>query len=133
MKNLKLLLILSVITFGLNASGVLANQEIGRYFSVMVPKLNGHKETTKLKKSIDLSPQEITDISTSAPLDFQLKYTTGSGSTASVGSWRILETGKTFTYSQVEALQEGWQYWLYIDSRITYLSDNYAYGKHWVN
>ena len=49
MKNFKLLLLLTAVTFGLNTSGVLANQDIGRYFSVMVPKLNGSVETVKQK------------------------------------------------------------------------------------
>ncbi len=133
MKNFKLLLLLTAVTFGLNTSGVLANQDIGRYFSVMVPKLNGSVETVKQKKQIYLSPQEITNVSTSAPVDFQLKYKTDSGSVGTVGGWKVLETGKSFTYSESGALQNGWEYWLYIDSRIHYLSDEYAYGKHWVN
>lgn len=133
MRNIKFLLLLTAISFGLNISGVFANQEIGRYFSVMVPKLNGSIDTKKLTKSNDLSPQEITDTSTSASLDLILKYKDHNGNTGTIGGWKVLETGKTFKYSQVSALQKGWTYWLHIDSRITYLSDNYAYGKHWIN
>jgi hypothetical protein len=138
MKCLKILAVLATLTFITNICSVYALQTNGKNFVLYIPGFNGHATTSKIKKQISLEPQILNNVYTERDLDVRLKYDYD-GSIGNASNWEILRTNLNHTFGDVSsgielnALQKGWKYYLYIDSRPLYLNDTGAVGIHWAN